>query len=1087
MALPRNLRLTAEYAELHCHTNYSFLDGASFPEELVDRAREIGLRALAITDHEGIYGIVRFALACKEKGVKPIFGAEVTLADDAHLILLAPDLDGYQSLCRVLNHAHMTNEKDMPALPFSFLADHAAGLIALSACERGELHAALASAGEAAARGVAHRYRDVFGTENYYVELHNHLRQADGPRNAALARIARAVGVGIVATNNAHYATTRRALLHHVVTAIRHRTTLDDAGDLLRPNDEYYLKTPAQMRRLFTLYPEAIANTVAIADRCEFALRDAQYEFPSPEVPPNHTPQSWLETLIEVGQARYYPNADDTVRARIAYELSIVRQLRLAGYLLVFRDIVDFCHREGILVSIRGSAPASALLHCLGLCPIDPVRHNLVFERFASLEREELPDIDLDIAHEDRERVIQYVYGKYGRERAAMVCEVNTYRWKSAVRDVAKALGVPREQAIILSKATDERELKELDVDGGGPLGWGQHPRQSTVAVARAAMTAVVTTLAGEEPASPTERSVRAPDSRLITLVPQLLNTPRHLSIHVGGFVISARPLSDILPIEPARMIDRSIIPWDKDDLTTLAEEFGINLIKLDLLGLGMLSLVSRCFRAIQARSGDSLALHGFEYDPGVFDSICRADTVGLFQIESRAQMAFLPRLQPRNLRDVAISVGAIRPGPGAYQAGSHIARRRAGLERIDYLTPELRPVLEETLGIVLWQEQVMQVAMIMAGYSGGEADQLRRAMSSKRSTEQMETASRDLVERIVARGHLPALAQEIKKMVAGFAGYGFPRAHAYPFAHLALISATLKLRYPAEFYVALLNCQPMGFYAPHTLIWDAYRHGIRVLSVDIQQSEWETTVVDERTIRLGLKVVDGLGSHAQDAIERARADGPFRSVADVVARTGLARDDLEALAGVGALLAFGSRRDALWQVGELAGLSGPRFLPGLAEALAETATLEPMTPFEETQSDYRGLGLSVGHHVIEYFRPALRVRRVYAANELPGLPRNLIVRVGGLVITRQRPETARDFTFMTIEDETGLVNAIVAPAVYRAHRACIRGEPLVILEGRLQRDEGWGGAINLLVKRCWPIDTSAVETIDPPRSHDFR
>jgi len=1079
------------YAELHCHTNYSLLDGASFPEQLARRAAEIGLAALAITDHDGVYGIVRFCLACRESGVKAIVGAEVTLVDESHLLLLARDLTGYRSLCRVLTHAHMTSPKDTPRLPFAVLADHTAGLIALSGCERGALNRTLIAEGEGAARAVAHRHRDTFGRENFYVELHHHLRQADGPRNAALRRIAEAVGSPIVATNDVHYAGPDRALLQHVLVATRHRTTLDEAGTLLRPNHEYYLKSPAQMARLFATMPEAIAASAEIADRCTFTLRDLQYDFPAPLTPPGHTMESWLDHLIAEGRVRYYPNADQTILDRLAHEMAIVRQLRLEGYLLAFRDIVDFCHRDGVLVSIRGSAPASALLYCLGLCPIDPVRHNLVFERFASLERDEMPDIDLDIAHEDRERVIQYVYNKYGRDRAAMVCEVNTYRLKSAVRDVAKALGMPHEQALILAGSMDERDLgaSELSaaIDAPHPS-WSMHPRQSTVAVARDAMDRAVEDAAG----TPDDRAIArrvAPtiDPRFVTLVRQLLNTPRHLSIHVGGFVISARPLAEVLPIEPARMVDRTIIPWDKDDLTTLAEEFGVNLIKIDLLGLGMLALVSRCFRDVAARYGDVMQLHGFTYDPDVYDGICEGDTVGLFQIESRAQMAFLPRLQPRNLRDVAISVGAIRPGPGAYQAGNHIARRRAGLEPVDYLAPELRGVLEETMGVVLWQEQVMQVAMIMAGYTGGEADQLRRAMSSKRSVEQMEDASRDLVARIVARGHNEALAIEIKKMVVGFAGYGFPRAHAYPFAHLALISATLKLRYPAEFYAAILNCQPMGFYAPHTLIWDARRHGVRVMPVDIQESSWESHVIDRRTFRLGLKQVGGLGERAREQIETARADGQFRSLDDVVARTGLARDDLEALASVGAFLRFGDRRRAIWRVGELAGVSGPRHVPGLAPLLAEEAALIPMTPWEETRAEYHGLGLSTDRHVIEYFRPTLEARRCVHADELPGLRPNQIIRVGGLVITRQRPETAKDFTFMTIEDETGLVNAIVAPAVYRRYRPVVRGEPLVILEGKLQKDDGWGGALNLIVRRCWPLEGDGRDAAAQVPAHSFR
>ncbi|MBI3971049.1 MAG: error-prone DNA polymerase [Chloroflexi bacterium] len=1108
-----------EYAELHAHTNFSLLDGTSDPEDMVECASGLALKALAITDHDSLSGIVRFAAAAKHHGVHAIVGVELTVAPSIpltplpplplrgegessrprgsiplspggrgargegkrHITLLAQDLTGYQNICALLTAAYRRGGKDNPYVPFDVLAQHTAGLIALSGCPQGELATALARGGCKAALEIADRYRSAFGHEQYYVELQHHALQTDGPRNAGLRAVAKALGIGCVATNNAHYHNTGRALLHHVVTCIRHQTTLEAAGTLLRGNDEYYLKSPAQMARIFGEAvrlaaeegrPERdpIQNTVEIAQRCTFNLRDLRYEFPKPQIPSGESELSFLMRLVQAGKAVFYPNASPEVEQRLAHELAIVRQLDLAGYLLVFKEIVDWSHEQSILVSIRGSAPASALLYCLGLCPIDPGEHNLLFERFCSPERQEYPDIDLDFAHERREEVIQHVYEKYGRDYAAMVCEVNTYRIKSALRDIAKVLGLSAQRAQQLADQVDWHD------------------------------------------ADPRDRIVREDSGRmaelLISLSKQLLHSPRHRSIHVGGMVISSQPLANVAPIEPARMPNRTILPWDKDDLTLLAEEFGVQLIKMDLLGLGMLSVIGRCFGDVYELTGQRLRLHGFRYDERAFDVLCAADTVGLFQVESRAQQSFLPRLRPRDLSEVAISVGAIRPGPGAARAGEHIVRRRQGKEPITYPAPELRPPLEETYGVLLWQEQCIQVAVIAAGYTPGEADQLRRAMSHKRSYERMNALCQDLVARMLARGYPPRVADDVRQMIVGFAGYGFPRAHAYPFAHLALISATLRLRYPAAYYAAMLNCQPMGFYAPHTLVWDAHRHGVRVLPVDVNRSSWECTL--ERglggeggvAIRLGFKEVHGLGPAAREVLERERAKGPFWSLADFVARTGFDRETLERLAEVGAFVSLvgnedlptrplahsgQGRRAAIWATGELAGF-GEWHLPGLAEQVVEAADLAPMSDWEEAQADYRGIGFSIDRHIVEYFRPRLDNRGAVTADELHKLRRGsvvlrrgLVVRAGGLVIVRQRPETASNLLFLTLEDETGLLNAIVYPQTYERLRRVIRGEPLLVIEGPLQVQDG---VTHILVRRAWPLTRHA--SIARVPSHDF-
>jgi error-prone DNA polymerase len=841
-----------------------------------------------------------------------------------------------------------------------------------------------------------------------------------------------------------------------------------------------------------------VRATVAIAEQCAFTLHDLRYEFPRPRLPHGESALSFLTRLVHAGKVVFYPDASDEVEARLAHELDIVDQLSLAGYLLVFKEIVDWSQSQGILVSMRGSAPASAMLHCMGLCPIDPLEHGLLFERFCSPERREYPDIDLDFPHERREEVIQHIYEKYGRTHAAMVCEVISYQSRSAVRDVAKVLGLPTARAQRLADLLDYRDADPL---------------------ARLAAEGIRGRLA----------------DLLVDLTRQLADSPRHLSIHVGGMVISSEPLNHVTPVLPARMEARTVLPWDKDDLTILAETFNVQLIKMDLLSLGMLSAIGRCFDHVADLTGERLDLHGFRYDPGVYDRLCAADTVGLFQVESRAQQAFLPRLRPRNLADTAISVGAIRPGPGAARAGEHIVRRRQGREPITYPAHELIPALRETYGVLLWQEQCIQVAVIAAGYTPGEADQLRRAMSHKRSEERMRAVCAEMVDRMTARGYDASTAEAVRDMVVGFAGYGFPRAHAYPFAHLALISATLRLRYPEAYYAALLNCQPMGFYAPHTLLWDAHRHGVRVLPVHVNRSAWESVleplsppipisrevgegrtttpslsrgvgegqgvgVSDDRliAIRLGMREVHGLGPAARETFEAARANGPFRSIADLVVRTGFDRDRLESLAEVGALLGLPSgattgragpgrdRRATAWVTGELAGI-GPAYLPGLAEQLVTRPDLEPMSAWEEVQAEYRTLGYAPNRHAVAWLRPALDDQGAVTAAGLVRQRHGRVARAGGLVICRQRPETAGGVLFLTVEDETGLFNAIVQAPVYERLRRVLRGEGLVVLEGPVQQRDG---TTHLMVRQAWPLRPGGTVAVPSPvgvRSHDFR
>ena len=1042
------------YTELHCHSYLSFLDGTSSPEALITRARTLGMTTLALTDHNGVYGLPRFASAAEQAGIKAIYGSELTLDNGAHLILLARDRRGYTNLCRAITNARKDRRKNDPQLNFDTLARHSEGLVALSACENGELTQSLYANGHKAALQIAARYRDVFGIDGYFIELHNHLRPEDGRRNAALLRVATALELPVVATNNVHYADLDHSLLHHVVTCIRNQTSLDTAGPLLRVNNEYQLKSPATMRALFANYPQAIENTQTIAEQCIFHVRDLHYEFPQPKLPNSQTSLGLLRQEAAHGLTRFYPFESDPTarrkaRTQVAAELRVMHKWNLAGYLMVFKDIVEFCHREKILVSLRGSAPASTLLYCLGLCPIDPLAHDLLFERFASPERSELPDIDLDIEHEKRERVIQYVYRKYGRSHAAMVAEVNTFRHKSAVRDVAKALGLSATQAQQLSSKRDRLNYND-------PAKTPANPEDVVNGASNSSLTA-----------------------QIFELARQLTGVPRHLSIHVGGFVISSQPLNEVVPQEPARMQNRTVIAWDKYDLETLAEDFGVNLIKLDLLGLGMLTLIAKAFDELRTRDEADYQLHGFQYDPGVYEMLCKADTVGLFQLESRAQMSFLPRLKPRNLDDVAVSIGAIRPGPGAAHAGTHIAKRRDGLEPISYPHPALRKALKQTQGVILWQEQVMQVAMCCGGYTPGEADQLRRAMSNKRSAEQMYRTVGDLKERMLTRGFTPKVADRIKEMIFGFAGYGFPRAHAYPFAHIALISATLKLRHPAVFYTALLNSQPMGFYSPHTILWDASRHGVGIRRVDMNRSFWDCTVEGPCGLRLGFRMVEGFAAASARVLTTARSNGAYRSVADFIRRTGLNRDQLERLAQVGTFTDVTNRRKATWMVGELANLSGPQFIPGLAEKLAIPAKLPSMDMRERVERDYMAMGYSPERHIVQDYRDRLNAIGAKCLTDLPSLPHRTPVQVGGLIICRQQPESANGFTFLTMEDESGLLNIIVRPNVFDQYRKDVCGHPLILVRGYISHEQG---ATSLISEHFTPLAASPIASTTPRR-----
>ena len=1031
------------YAELHLHTNFSFLDGASHPEELVAQAAALGMPALAVTDHDGLYGVVRFAVAARGHGVKPIVGTELTLDGGYHVTLLARDRRGYANLCRLLSAAQLGHPKGEASASFDLLSRHAAGLVCLSGCPRGELAQALRRGDEAAAAAVAGRYADLFGPNGYWVEVHNHLLAEEAHLTAALARLAERQGLPVVATNDVHYARGEEYRLQHVLACIKAQTTLDEAGTLLRPNAEWRLKSPAEMQAIFGALPQALTATLAIAEQCTLELTGLKPSLPDFALPPGETAFSYLYQLCHVGAQRRYHPITPAVLRQLTHELEIIEQLHLAGYFLIVWDVARFCVERDILAQGRGSAANSVVCYVLGITNVDPIRHGLLFERFLSEEREGYPDIDLDIAHQDREQVIQYVYAKYGRDHAAMICEVITYRARSAVRDVGKTLGLSFEQVDQLAKALDSHTA--LDAKAA---------QETAGAVALGGPAAV----------------------ELYALCRAIDGFPRHLSIHVGGFVITGEPLIELAPLEPATMPGRTVVQWDKDDVQWLG------FVKFDLLGLGMLTLIGKAVRLIEQREGKPFDLTALDYnDEAVYAMIGRADTVGVFQLESRAQMATLPRVRPSTLYELAIQVALIRPGPIQGQMVRPYIRRRNGEEPVTYPLDRLEPILKQTLGIPLFQEQGMRVAIAAAGFTAAKADALREAMGSKRSSQRMQQLYAELLAGMEANDIAPEYATRICKQLAGFANYGFPESHACAFATLVYISAYLKKRYPAEFTCALLNAQPMGFYQPAVIVHDARRHGVRLLPADVNHSRVDCTIAGDR-VRLGLRYVRGIGEAVWPALAAAAGEGPYASVEDFARRTGLLQEALEHLAAAGAFGSLGlPRREALWQVEDYGKLTTRGALPGVMEH-GEAASFPHLSPVELTAADYWHAGLSTACQPVVFLRRQLDRRGAVTARGLRTMAHGRPVRVGGLVIVRQRPQTAKGFVFCTLEDETGLINVILAPSVYARYRSVVRLAPLLFVEGVVERQQD---VVNVWTRRAWPLTPEPPTGM--PRSRDFR
>ena len=1255
--------MSGDYVELHCHSAFSLLDGASSPEELIARAVIAGQSALALTDHDELGGAVRFAQAADAAGIAGIIGAELTVQGEGalqHLTLLATSRIGYGNLSTLLTRARMdVSERGAPSVPFQLLADHTAGLYALSGCPRGAIPTALAAGDVAEANRVAGVLRDLFD-DAFAIEVWDHRLPEERALVRQLIPIARRIGVPWVVTNNVHYATRQARSTHDALTALRHGRPLDAMGTRLRPNGEWYLKSTALHHKRWLGHEAGLRATCMIAERCQFRIGQLKPSLPRFPLPPGVSEDDYLTQLVETGATERWGGTRTPQQTKqLAHELEIIRRLDMAGYFLIVWDIVRYARREGILCQGRGSAANSAVCYCLGITAVDPIRMELLFERFLSEDRTEPPDIDIDFAHRERERVLQYVYERYGREHAAMVCEQITYRGRSAVRDAARVLGFSIEQGDALASVSDrfsargtaaalragmgvasEEDLRRAafveatarTVGQTGPVHRADKPdaelahirrdlgkrefavdlpeaernvavplttrrpairtasadidaydgektidkpelrkryeREERLAAIPAARARRITpaergrldgsdahdasNALGRENTENTKRAQRVTSSRLETadtalgtapatatatattatvsqerspvhasapvavptkteprtdileragldpkdprvraladIVDGLHQLPRHRSIHVGGFVLTREPLSTVVPIEPASMPGRTVIQWERDDLDAAS------LVKIDLLGLGMLTVLQDCLVYVRHTRGVTIDLALLDTsDQAVYDDLCAADTIGVFQVESRAQMNTLPRLKPRCFYDIVVEVALIRPGPIQGAMVHPYLRRRAGVEEVIYPHPSLEPILKRTLGVPLFQEQGMQVAIACAGFTAGEADTLRRAMGHKRSHEKMEALRQKMLAGMRANGIDDDVANRIFAQINAFADYGFPESHAASFALLVYASAWLRHYYHAEFLAAMLNAQPMGFYAPGTLIEDGRRHGVEVRAVDLTCSAWDATLESRApqsaapAVRHGVRSVRGLGAAARGKLEAALTEGAFSDVSDVVRRTRLDRRALRLLAESGAFDGMFTheplatrRRRALWEV--LAAVRGDAG-PLAPSVLLPDAALPRMSMADLTEADYRVTGVSLNGHPMRHLRPLLQPNGIRTARDVQVNGRDTEqVAIAGLVICRQRPSTAKGFVFLSLEDETGILNVVVNPQRFERDALKISTSPLLMVRGTLQVESN---VVTLRGRTFIPLDAQL--GAEHARSHDFR
>ncbi len=1026
------------YAELHCKTNFSFLEGASHPDEVALRAAELGFAALAVTDRNTLAGIVRAHAAAGSVGLKLVVGAEIELRDALPVVLWTTDRASYGRLARLITRGHRQAPKGEFHLTFDELVEHAEGLLC-GVLPRG------ASSAQDDLPGELNRLREVFGDRGYLVgELTK--GPDDEDRLDQLLALSKRSRLPLVAAGDVHYHARARLGLQDTLTAIRLRTTVAEAGEHLFPNAERYMKSPLEMAERFARAPAAIGRTWEIAERSTFSLDELRYEYPEELAPRGQSPLEYLTRLTWAGARKRYPaGIPDKVRSLVEHELQLIADLHYEAYFLTVFDLVRFARRRGILCQGRGSAANSAVCYCLGVTAVDPDRLDVLFERFVSRERNEAPDIDIDFEHERREEVLQYLYDKYGRERAGMTAEVITYRPRSAVRDVGKALGLSLDRVDALAKSLEGHHLdqhlpercRDVGIDPDSFLG-----------------------------------------GRLVNLVGELVGFPRHLGQHVGGMVMTRGPLCELVPIENAAMEDRTVIEWNKDDL----DELGI--LKVDCLALGMLSAIRKCFALVEQHDGRRLSLAAIpEGDEAVYDMIGRADTMGVFQIESRAQMSMLPRLRPRNFYDLVIEVAIVRPGPIQGNMVHPYLRRRLGEEDVTYPNDEIRDVLKRTLGVPLFQEQAMRLAVVAAGFTPGEADQLRRAMGAWRRPGIIEQFHQKLIDGMQSKGLSLEFAENVFRQISGFGEYGFPESHAASFALLVYVSSWLKHYYPAAFCAALINSQPMGFYAPAQLVRGAREHGVEVRPVDVNASDWDCTL-EQGAVRLGMRLVGGLSEASARVIEAARGEQPFTGWDDFMRRTRLSRAVASRLAEADAFSSLElDRRSALWQA--LAEEKKPRPLPLFGELAADDEPLVPLPRLatsEEVTADYRTAGLSLRAHPMQFVREALDARGILPAEQLATHPADRHVCTAGIVLVRQRPGTAKGITFVTLEDETGVSNLIVRQDVWQKYYRVARTAAAFVAHGRLQRQ---GQVIHVLVTKL--EDLSELLRGLTSQSRDFR
>jgi error-prone DNA polymerase len=1025
------------YAELHAHSAYSFLDGASTPEELVEEAARLNLRAIALTDHDGLYGVVRFAEAARELDVQTVFGAELSLGNVArtevpdppgpHLLVLARGPEGYRRLSRELAKAHLAGgEKGKPRYDYDALTEAAGGhWSVLTGCRKGHVRQALSTGGPVAADAALADLVDRFGADRVSVELTHHGHPRDDEANAALAALAPRFGVRVIATTAAHFAEPSRGRLAMAMGAIRARNSMDEAAGWLAPLGGSHLRSGEEMARLFANHPGAVSAAAELGEQCAFGLALIAPQLPPFDVPPGHTEDSWLRHLTMIGARNRYgpPERAPLAYSQIEHELKIISELNFPGYFLVVHDITQFCRENDILAQGRGSAANSAVCYALGVTHVDPVANELLFERFLSPARDGPPDIDIDIESDLREKAIQYVYERYGRDYAAQVANVITYRGRSAVRDMARALGFSQGQQDAWSK---------------------QISRWNGLAD------------------SPDVEEIPA---QVIELALEIKDLPRHMGIHSGGMVICDRPIADVCPVEWARMANRSVLQWDKDDCAA------IGLVKFDMLGLGMLSALHYAIDLIAEHKGVEVDLAKLDLgEPAVYEMLQRADSVGVFQVESRAQMATLPRLKPRVFYDLVVEVALIRPGP--IQGGSvhPYIKRRNGLEPVTYDHPSMEQALRKTLGVPLFQEQLMQLAVDCAGFSAAEADQLRRAMGSKRSAQKMQRLRGRFYDGMRERhGVTGEVADRIYEKLEAFANFGFPESHSLSFASLVFYSSWFKLHHPAVFCAALLRAQPMGFYSPQSLVADARRHGVLVHGPDANASLSHATLENGGLeVRLGLGAVRHIGDElAERIVDDRKTNGAFTSLVDLAGRVQLTVPQTEALATAGALSCFGiERREALWAAGAAAS-ERPDRLPGVGSS-SHVPSLPGMTELELAAADVWATGVSPDSHPVQFLREQLEEMGVVPANQLLSVPDGTRVLVAGAVTHRQRPATAQGVTFMNLEDETGMVNVMCSRGVWARHRKLAQTASALVIRGIVQNATG---AVTVAADRMGPID----------------